>query len=76
MSQSHEAIFIRPNEQRTTYECVDRDLESVPGTEGDIGGAQFYHVEATCNGLECPPYNTVQELNCVVCTNVHYELWI
>ena len=68
MSQSHSAIFIRPNEQRTTYECVDKDLDSVPGTEGRTGGAQFYHVEATCNGLECPPYNNNQELNCVVCT--------
>ena len=68
MSQSHSAVFLRPNEQRTTYECVDKDLEFVPGTEGDTGGAQFYHVEATCNGLECPPYNNHQELNCVVCT--------
>lgn len=68
MSQSHTAIFVRPNEQRTMYECVDKDLDSVPGTEGNTGGAQFYHVEATCNGLECPPYNTNKELNCVVCT--------
>ena len=68
MSQAQAALFIRPNEQRTTYECVDKDLDSVPGTEGDTGGAQFYHVEATCNGLECPPYNTNKELNCVVCT--------
>ena len=68
MSQSHAAVIIRPNEQRTTYECVDADLDSVPETGGNTGGAQFYHVEATCNGLECPPYNNHQELNCVVCT--------
>jgi hypothetical protein len=67
MSQRQGALF-HLNEQRTPYECVDKDLDSVPGTEGDTGGAQFYHVEATCNGLECPPYNTHQELNCVVCT--------
>ena len=68
MSQRHARVFMHPNEQRTTYECVDKDLDSVPGTKGDTGGAQFYHVEATCIGLKCPPYNTHQELNCVVCT--------
>ena len=68
MSQSQAALFIRPNEQRTTYECVDKDLDTVALSGGDTGGAQFYHIEATCNGLECPPYNNHQELNCVVCT--------
>lgn len=68
MSQSHAALFIRPNEQRTTYECVDKDLDTVPDSGARTEGAQFYHVEATCNGLECPPYNIHQELNCVVCT--------
>nr|CAC81019.1 Col protein [Suberites domuncula] len=50
------------------YECVDKDQESVPGSSANTNGALFYHVEATCNGMQCPPYNNYKELNCVVCT--------
>ena len=54
---------------RTTYTCVDRSQQSVPGSAGDIHGALFYHVEATCSyGLQCPPYNSQKELTCAVCT--------
>ena len=55
--------------RRTTFECVDKAMESLPGGEGNANGALFYHSEATCStGLPCPPYNIHQELNCVVCT--------
>ena len=53
---------------RTTFECVDKDQDSVPGSQAGTYGALFYHVEANCNGLACPPYNNYKELNCVVCT--------
>ena len=54
---------------RATFECVDRDQESVPGTQANTNGALFYHIEANCGtDLPCPPYNTDQEINCVVCT--------
>ena len=53
---------------RTMFECVDKDQESVPGGAGNEDGVLFYHVEASCTGLPCPPYNEEQELNCVVCT--------
>lgn len=54
---------------RTMYECVDRAMESVPGSSANTNGALFYHTEAVCNvGLPCPSYNNHQELNCVVCT--------
>ena len=53
---------------RSTFECVDKDQESIPGSQADTNGALFYHVEANCNGLPCPPYNNYKELNCVVCT--------
>ena len=49
------------------YECVDKDQESVPGSQSNTDGALFYHVEANCNGMQCPPYNNYKELNCVVC---------
>ena len=54
--------------QRTSFECVDKDQDSVPGSHADTNGALFCHVEANCNGLLCPPYNNYKELNCVVCT--------
>jgi hypothetical protein len=28
----------------------------------------YYHVEASCNGMACPPYNAEKELGCVVCS--------
>ena len=56
------------NQRRTPFECVDKDQEVLEGSEADTDGARFYHVEASCNGISCPPYNTDMELNCVVCT--------
>ena len=55
---------------RTMFECVDTDQESLPGGgHANTNGALFNHVEAVCNyDLPCPPYNSKQELNCVVCT--------
>ena len=56
----------------TTYECVDKDPESVPGLNsvgwGSEGSGIFNHVEASCNGMACPPYGAGKELTCVVCT--------
>ncbi len=55
--------------QRSMYECVDADQQSLKGSEGNENGALFYHVEADCaTGLPCPYYNNHQELNCVICT--------
>ena len=53
---------------RTMFECVDKDPDSIPGSAADTDGALFYHVEANCNGMPCPPYDPQKELNCVVCT--------
>ena len=54
--------------QRSTYECVDKDPESVPGLDGSSGTSLFYHVEPNCAGLSCPPYDAQKELTCVVCS--------
>jgi len=40
---------------RTMYKCVDKNPDSIPGSISDINGALFYHVEANCNGMACPP---------------------
>ena len=53
---------------RTMYECVDKDPESIPGTAENENGALFYHVEATCTGIPCGPYDPQKELTCAVCT--------
>ena len=54
---------------RSTYECVDKDPESVAGLiGGDSNNALLYHVEPQCNGLSCPPYSSEKELTCVVCS--------
>ena len=53
---------------RTMFECVDKDPGSIPGSAPNTNGALFYHVEADCNGMPCPPYDPEKELNCVVCT--------
>ena len=53
----------------TLFECVDDQPESVPGLNGrDSTTALYYHVEATCNSLSCPPYDSEKELTCAVCT--------
>ena len=55
--------------RRSTFECVDKAMESLPGSKGNMDGALFHHTEATCStGLPCPPYNNNLELNCAVCT--------
>ena len=53
---------------RNSFECVDKDPESIPGSAADTNGALFYHVEGVCNGLPCPPYDPQKELTCAVCT--------
>ena len=53
---------------RSTYECVDKDAESVPGLDGSSNIAFFWHVEPVCAGLSCPPYDAQKELTCVVCS--------
>ena len=37
------------NRQRTMYECVDKNPDSVPGSAADTNGVLFCHVEAHCN---------------------------
>ena len=53
---------------RRMFVCIDRAQESFPGTGASNDGALFYHAEADCTNLPCPPYNNDRELNCVVCT--------
>ncbi len=55
-------------EGRSEFICADKDGNSVAGTVVNADEAYMLHVEVTCNGLPCPPYDAEKELNCVVCT--------
>ena len=56
------------SDKRTMFECIDSSPEVVPGQPQNNAGAVFYHTEASCNGLLCPPYDAEKELTCVVCS--------
>ena len=53
---------------RTMFECVDKNPDSIPGSAPNNDGTLFYHVEASCTGMLCPPYDPQKELTCAVCT--------
>ena len=58
------------NNYRSTYECIDKDPESISGLNGGNGNnAHLYHVEPHCPELSCPPYESGKELTCVVCSH-------
>ncbi len=59
---------VHANHKRSTFECVDKDLESVHGSSQGQAHGWFGHVEAVCNALPCPPYNNYKEINCAMCT--------
>ena len=53
---------------RSSFDCVDVNPDVVPGSTGDTNGALFYYVIASCNGLQCPPYEANRVVSCAVCT--------
>ena len=54
---------------RSTFECVDVDAESISGSAVNNDGALFYFTEMRdCGGINCPPYTSGVELTCAVCT--------
>ena len=64
---SSKSIYALP----TTYECVDKDPDSVEGLDAagwNSGSGLLNHVEASCNAMACPLYEAGRELTCVVCT--------
>ena len=56
------------SQNRGMFECIDSNPESIPGSAADENAVEFYHIEAACRGLPCPPYEPQKELVCVVCT--------
>ncbi len=56
------------NHYRTSYKCVDKDPESVPGSATNDNYVQFLLTEVNCGALPCPPYDSQKEVTCAVCT--------
>ncbi len=53
----------------STFECVDMNPESVPGSGASTNGALFHFNEAKCNvGIPCPPYDSEKEITCAMCS--------
>ena len=59
---------------RYMYECIDKDMDTIIGSQSGRNGEAFHHVEVKCNlGLECSTsnvkkYEPHKEMNCVVCS--------
>ena len=60
----------RHDHKRSSYDCMDKNPEAIPGNTGNQDGALFQHIETTCNGLPCSSSQYVEgrELTCTVCT--------
>ena len=52
---------------RTMFECLDASMDIIHGSSSS-SGSHLYHVEASCSGMSCPPYDGYRELNCAVCS--------
>ena len=55
------SINIHYKDPMIMHACVDRGQESLPGSQANTDGALFYHVETSCNGMPCPPYDPPNE---------------
>ena len=53
---------------RSSFICVDKGHEPVPGTAQHATASDLWHTEAHCSGLPCLPYINENELTCVVCS--------
>ena len=63
------SVRIWKHHEYSTFECVDKDQLSIPGSKGwDRYKSFLTYVEGHCGGNPCPPFVQEKELNCVVCT--------
>ena len=53
---------------RSTFECMDKEPQAIPGGHANQDGALFYHVEPRCGSLPCPLYEQQKEMTCCVCS--------
>ena len=71
--EEYDGYLMAPNQEtnyRTTFVCVDSNPQIISGLgSNNDPSSDINHVEASCVGLSCPPYDDEKELTCVVCTN-------
>ena len=48
--------------------CVDKDTVPIPGSAAETNPSIIYLMQASCNGLPCPPYVPKKALTCAVCS--------
>ena len=53
---------------QSTFECIDKSMESRTRTAKNTAKGVIYHVEIDCDEIPSPPYSNTKKLNCVVCT--------
>ena len=50
--------------KRSTFECINKDMDYLPGNSKHTKICHLHHVKAVCNvGIPCPPFNDYKELN-------------
>ncbi|GAB1598961.1 uncharacterized protein LOC115232406 [Argonauta hians] len=56
---------------RSSYICMDKQPETTRSGYRHEKCSFFYHVQAQCGSLPCPPYVNQKEITCAVCSKVH-----
>lgn len=57
------------HEHSSTFQCVDMDMEGIPGTQLFKGGSLFYHASSYCgDDQQCPIRCGNEPMTCVVCS--------
>ena len=54
--------------RRSTYNCLDINPETIPGTSDNTNPSLFHYTITNCNGFSCPPFENGRILACAVCT--------
>ena len=71
--KEYDGYLMAPNQEtnyRAAFVCVDSNPSTISGLgSNNDPSSDINHVEASCVGLSCPPYDDEKELTCVVCTN-------
>jgi len=58
----------RISHSASSYICLDKNPEYVPGGQKDENGRRLYLTLIKCGALSCPPYKVNHMVHCVVCS--------
>ena len=68
-TKEYEGLLVSEDTNLSTYVCLDKNPEAIPGWGFYDEWSKFYILQAHCNPLPCPPYVNGYEIACVVCTH-------